>query len=62
MDCIVVSEERLASLSEFLNTKVTAESTNKYYEAELVHGRAAMLAFSAVVTQSALGNTAFPYF
>ena len=36
MDCIVVSEERLASLSEFLNTKVTAESTNKYYEAELV--------------------------
>mmetsp|Transcript_14228 Transcript_14228/g.47859 ORF Transcript_14228/g.47859 Transcript_14228/m.47859 type:complete len:198 (+) Transcript_14228:34-627(+) len=34
----------------------------KYYEAELVHGRAAMLAFSAVVTQSALGNTAFPYF
>ena len=36
MDCIVVSEERLASLSEFLNTKVTAESTNKYYRGNVV--------------------------
>ena len=36
MDCIVVSEERLASLSQFLNEKVNAESTNEYYEDALV--------------------------
>ena len=40
----------------------------QYKEAELVHGRAAMLAFSAVVTQGAMndafgvGSQTFPYF
>merc|ERR1719201_1590968 len=32
---------------------LTAETESQYKEAELTHGRAAMLAFSAVVTQSA---------
>lgn len=32
-----------------------------YKEAELQHCRLAMLAFSGVVTQSAIGHAAFPY-
>ena len=41
---------------------LTPATEAKYKEAELVHGRLAMLAFSAVVTQSALGKAEFPYF
>jgi len=41
---------------------LTSENTERYKLAELTHGRLAMLAFSAVVTQSALGHPAFPYF
>ena len=47
---------------------LTPENEDKYKTAELTHGRAAMLAFSAVVTQSALpgafgyGKETFPYF
>lgn len=43
-------------------------NADKYYLSELIHGRAAMIAFSAVVTQSGLnaafgyGKVAFPYF
>merc|ERR1719183_1254856 len=37
----------------------TPELTQKYKLAELTHGRLAMLAFSAVVTQSALGKPDF---
>ncbi len=33
-----------------------------YREAELTHGRVAMLAFGGVVTQAALGHDSFPYF
>uniref|UniRef100_A0A0G4FT14 Plastid light harvesting protein n=1 Tax=Chromera velia CCMP2878 TaxID=1169474 RepID=A0A0G4FT14_9ALVE len=33
-----------------------------FRENEITHGRAAMLAFSGIVTQSALFNTGFPYF
>jgi len=40
---------------------LTPENEVKYKTAELTHGRAAMLAFSAVVTQSALGHSTFPY-
>jgi hypothetical protein len=40
---------------------VTPENEERYKTAELTHGRAAMLAFSGVVTQSALGHAAFPY-
>jgi len=40
---------------------LTPETTEKYKLAELTHGRLAMLAFSAVVTQSALGHPNFPY-
>ena len=40
---------------------LTPETTEKYKLAELTHGRLAMLAFSGVVTQSALGHTTFPY-
>lgn len=45
-----------------------SKNADKYKLAELTHGRAAMLAFSAVVTQSNLpesfgiGKAAFPYF
>ena len=39
---------------------LTPETEEKYKTAELTHGRAAMLAFSAVVTQSALGHPDFP--
>ena len=63
MDCIVVSEERLASLSEFLNTKVTAESTNKYYEAELVRvagdGKTGEAAISAHYREAAMQRDTF---
>jgi len=40
---------------------LTPENEVKYKTAELTHGRAAMLAFSGVVTQCALGHTTFPY-
>merc|ERR1719198_2595044 len=40
---------------------LTPETEVQYKTAELTHGRAAMLAFSAVVTQSALGHPDFPY-
>jgi len=40
---------------------LTPETEEQYKLAELTHGRLAMLAFSAVVTQSALGHTTFPY-
>jgi hypothetical protein len=40
---------------------VTPENEVQYKTAELTHGRAAMLAFSGVVTQCALGHTTFPY-
>ena len=40
---------------------LTKETEAQYKLAELTHGRLAMLAFSAVVTQSALGHTTFPY-
>ncbi len=40
---------------------LTPETEEKYKLAELTHGRLAMLAFSAVVTQSALGHPSFPY-
>jgi len=40
---------------------VTPENEERYKTAEMVHGRAAMLAFSGVVTQCALGHTTFPY-
>merc|ERR1719183_3448841 len=48
--------------------KLLKGNEERYYTAELTHGRAAMLAFSAVVTQSALpqafgfGKETFPYF
>jgi len=48
--------------------KLLAGNEEQYKLAELTHGRAAMLAFSAVVTQSALpgvfgvGKETFPYF
>ena len=35
--------------------------TQDYSEVELTHCRAAMLAFSGMVTQSALFETGFPY-
>jgi hypothetical protein len=41
---------------------LTPENTEKYKLAELTHGRAAMLAFSGVVTQCAMGKPDFPYF
>ena len=41
---------------------LTPETEEKYKLAELTHGRLAMLAFSAVITQSALGKPDFPYF
>merc|ERR1719409_407000 len=47
---------------------LTPETDEQYRTAELIHGRLAMLAFSAVVTQSALpdafgyGKSTFPYF
>ena len=41
---------------------LTPKTDEKYRLAELTHGRLAMLAFSAVVTQSALGKPDFPYF
>merc|ERR1719409_1395735 len=41
---------------------LTPATEEKYRLAELTHGRLAMLAFSAVVTQSALGKPDFPYF
>ena len=41
---------------------MTPENEAKYKLQELTHGRLAMLAFSAVVTQSALGKPDFPYF
>lgn len=63
MDCIVVSEERLASLSEFLNTKATAESTNKYYEAELVRvagdGKTGEAAIAAHYREAAMQRDTF---
>merc|ERR1719199_216519 len=40
---------------------LTPDNEEQYKTAELTHGRAAMLAFGAVVTQSALGHPAFPY-
>lgn len=40
---------------------LTPETEEKYKLAELTHGRLAMLAFSGVVTQCALGHTTFPY-
>eukprot|EP00900_Chrysochromulina_parva_P007410 jgi/Chrpa1/16670/Chrysochromulina_OHIO_Genome00022077-RA len=40
---------------------LTPATEEKYKLAELTHGRLAMLAFSAVVTQSALGHPTFPY-
>jgi len=40
---------------------LTPENEVQYKTAELTHGRAAMLAFSGVVTQCALGHTTFPY-
>merc|ERR1719199_2506672 len=40
---------------------LTPENEEQYKTAELTHGRAAMLAFSGVVTQCALGHTTFPY-
>jgi len=48
--------------------KLLKGNEEQYKLAELTHGRAAMLAFSAVVTQSALpsafgyGKETFPYF
>ena len=40
---------------------LTPATEEKYKLAELTHGRLAMLAFSGVVTQCALGHTTFPY-
>jgi len=40
---------------------VTPENEANWKLGELTNGRLAMLAFSGVVTQSALGHTAFPY-
>jgi hypothetical protein len=40
---------------------LTPATEEKYKLAELTHGRLAMLAFSGVVTQAALGHTTFPY-
>jgi hypothetical protein len=40
---------------------LTPDTEEQYKTAELTHGRAAMLAFSGVVTQCALGHTTFPY-
>jgi len=40
---------------------LTPETEEKYKLAELTHGRLAMLAFSGVVTQAAIGHTTFPY-
>jgi len=40
---------------------LTPATEEKYKTAELLHGRTAMLAFSGVVTQCALGHTTFPY-
>jgi len=40
---------------------ITPATEEKYKLAELTHGRLAMLAFSAVVTQSAIGHASFPY-
>ena len=40
---------------------LTPATETKYKTAELLHGRLAMLAFSGVVTQCALGKTEFPY-
>jgi hypothetical protein len=63
MDCIVVSEERLASLSEFLNTKATPESTNEYYEAELVRvtgdGKTGEAAIAAHYREAAMQRDTF---
>ena len=48
--------------------KLLPGNEEQYKLAELQHGRAAMLAFSAVITQSALpeyagfGKATFPYF
>jgi len=41
---------------------ITPENEEWYKTAELTHARLAMLAFSAVVTQSAIGYPKFPYF
>jgi len=40
---------------------LTPETEEKYKLAELTHGRLAMLAFSGVVTQCAIGHPTFPY-
>lgn len=45
---------------QFLKGKST-EEVNEMKLMELQHGRTAMLAFSGVVTQAALGGTEFPY-
>ena len=40
---------------------LTPATEDKYKLAELTHGRLAMLAFSGVATQCAIGHTTFPY-
>jgi len=61
-------DDREAGDFGFDPLKLLAGNEEQYKLAELTHGRAAMLAFSAVITQSALpstfgvGKETFPYF
>jgi len=61
-------DDREAGDFGFDPLKLLPNNEEQYKLAELTHGRAAMLAFSAVVTQSALpdylgfGKSTFPYF
>merc|ERR1719203_531806 len=67
-DMVVGGSDRQPGDFGFDPLKLLPGNEEQYKTAELTHGRAAMLAFSAVVTQSALpdnfgfGNEAFPYF
>ncbi len=65
---VVDGDEREPGNFGFDPLKLLPGHEEQYKTAELTHGRAAMLAFSAVVTQSALpdafgiGKETFPYF